>query len=132
MYFDFLIPKPPVSVQTKNRANLAHWKRLVRGEAAKTWAGSTCSGTDIQLTLVYLYARDPLDVDNIIKPIQDSLKGLVYDDDSLVTDVESHRRPLAGTFDPLRCPAVLLGAILSGMECVYVRVCTPRLLEDYL
>jgi crossover junction endodeoxyribonuclease RusA len=132
MYFDFLIPKRPVSVQTKNRANRAAWKSFVRGEAAKTWEGSACSGTDIQLTLVYLYDRDPLDADNIIKPIQDSLRGLVYDDDSLVTDVESHRRPLAGTFDLARCPAALLGAILSGTECVYVRLCTPRLLEEYL
>ncbi|HIG48948.1 MAG TPA: RusA family crossover junction endodeoxyribonuclease [candidate division Zixibacteria bacterium] len=45
--------------------------------------------------MVYLGETNaPVDTHNIIKPIQDGLVGLVYDDDLLVTDVESHRRPL--------------------------------------
>lgn len=132
MYFDFLIPRRPVSLQTRNRANLQAWKKYVQAEAAKTWSGQICSGQDIQLTLVYLYDSDPVDTDNIVKPIQDSLVGLIYEDDLLITDVESHRRPLNGTFDLTRCPRVLIQGIASGAECVYVRVCMPRSLEDYL
>ena len=82
--------------------------------------------------MVYLYDRDPVDTDNIIKPIQDALIGLVYSDDLLVTDVDSHRRPLTGTFDLTQCPNALIAGIVSGKECVYVRVCTSRSLEDYL
>ena len=37
-------------------------------------------------------------MDNIVKPILDSLKGLVYQDDSQITDLISRRRPLAGLF----------------------------------
>ena len=132
MYFDFLIPKRPVSLQIRPRANLQAWKEYVKAEAAKTWTGKPYSETDIQLTLVYLYDRDPVDTDNIVKPIQDALKGLVYDDDSLITDVESHRRSLAGTFDFTRCPSALIQGIVSSIECVYVRVCASRPLEDYL
>lgn len=77
MQFEFLIPKRPVSLQTKNKKNLQGWKSFVQAEAAKTWIGKISSGIDIHLTLVYLYDSDPVDTDNIIKPIQDALVGLV-------------------------------------------------------
>lgn len=84
------------------------------------------------MTLVYLCGEDPVDVDNIIKPIQDALVGLVYDDDVLVADVGSHRRPLTGLFDVARCPAELIRGLLSGEECVWVGVGDSRPMEDYL
>jgi Holliday junction resolvase RusA-like endonuclease len=34
---------------------------------------------------VYIYEGTAADVDNIIKPIQDALKGLAYEDDEQVT-----------------------------------------------
>ena len=61
MYFDFLIPKRPVSLQTRKTANLQSWKQYVRNEAAKTWTGQIFSGQDLQLTLIYLYNSDPVD-----------------------------------------------------------------------
>ncbi len=79
-----------------------------------------------------LYDRDPVDIDNIIKPIQDALVGVVYEDDVLITDVDAHRRPLTGTFDLTRCPSLLIQGVVAGEECVYVRVCTSRSMEDYL
>jgi len=132
MYFDFLIRKRPVSLQTKKRENLQKWKRSVQAEAEKTWTGSIFSGTDLHLTLIYLYNSDPVDTDNIIKPIQDALIGIVYDDDLLIADVDSHRRSLSGTFDLTRCPMPLVQGIISGLECVYVRVDESKPLEDYL
>lgn len=104
----------------------------MRGEAEKEWVGKTAVATNIHLTLVYLFDSDPVDVDNIIKPIQDALVGLVYEDDALVTDVESHRRSRFGEFDITRLPDLLLQAITSGTECVYVRVAEAKMLEDYL
>ena len=132
MYFDFVIPRRPVSLQTRNRANLQAWKGYVRAEATKTWVGRPYSGVDIQLILVYLCERDPVDIDNIVKPIQDALVGLVYEDDLSITDVESHRRWTSGVFDLTRCPDALVKAIDSGRDCVYVRVSAPRSLEEYL
>lgn len=132
VYFDFLIPKCPVSLQPK-RPSLQAWKAYIRSEAAKTWSGNPpCAGIEIQLTLVYLYENDPVDTDNIIKPIQDALIGLIYDDDALITDVESHRRSVNGTFDLTRCPPGLIAGIVAKEECVFVRVCMPKLLEEYL
>jgi hypothetical protein len=132
MRFEFLIPRRPVSLQTKNKKNLQAWKSFVQAEAAKTWVGPLSSGVDIHLTLVYLYDTDPVDTDNIIKPIQDALVGLVYDDDLLITDVESHRRPLSGIFDVALCPNLLLYGLTLGQEFVYVKVCYAEALESYL
>ena len=132
MVFEFLIPDRPVSLQTRNRENLRQWKAYVTSEAAKSWAGSAVSDGNLQPTLIYLCGDDPVDIDNIIKPIQDALVGLVYTDDILITDVESRRRPLAGTYDVARCPVQLLQGIATGDECVYVRLSDQPILEDKL
>ena len=132
MRFEFLIPKRPVSLQTKNRKNLQAWKDFVLLEAKKAWLGNSSTLDELHLTLVYLYYEDPVDVDNIIKPIQDALVGLVYNDDLAIVDVESHRRPLSGPFEILKYPRLLAEGILGGGECVYVRVTDAKPLEDFL
>ena len=129
--FEFLIPRRPVSVQAK-RSSLRTWRTFVQGEAAKVWAGSTINTGDLHIMLVYLYDLSPPDTDNIVKPIQDALVGLVFSDDSLITDVEAHRRSLKGTFDLTRLPPMVLAGVYSMKECVYVRVSSSRSLEDYL
>jgi hypothetical protein len=74
------------------------------------------------ITLVYLYDEAALDVDNIIKPIQDALVGLAFPDDSMVTDVISRRRQLGGTFDLSRASPVLIEGFEYGDEFVYVHI----------
>jgi hypothetical protein len=132
MYFDFLIPKRPVSLQTRKTTNLQAWKQYVRAEAEKTWTGQFFTERNIQLTLVYLYSGDPLDTDNIIKPIQDALIGLIYKDDLIISDINVHRRPFSDTFDMTLLPILLVQGIVSRLECVYVQVSEPKRLEEYL
>lgn len=130
MNFEFLIPRRPLSVHAKPR-KLQAWKSFVRTEAAKNWIGSPLE-IDVHLTLVYLCDESPPDIDNIIKPIQDALIGVVFGDDSQITDVESHRRFLDQSFDLTRLPIILLAGIAACQECVYVRVGESLPLEDYL
>jgi crossover junction endodeoxyribonuclease RusA len=130
--FEFLIPRRPVSLQTRHRANLQAWKSYVAGEALKAWNGTLIAAGDLELTLVYLFDSAPPDTDNIVKPIQDALVGLVFSDDALVSDVGSHRRSLQGTFDLTRLPDLMIAGIAAGQECVYVRVSASLPLEDYL
>jgi hypothetical protein len=131
MLFDFLIPRRPLSIQAKHQ-NKQRWQQFVRAEAAKTWTDFVPFSSDLHLTLIYLFDTDPADIDNIIKPIQDALIGLVYLDDSFITDIEAHKRPLAGTFDLTKCPPELVRGIAVGKECVYVRIAAAKALEDYL
>lgn len=131
---EFLIPRRPLSFQTRNRKYYQAWKRFVAGEAGKVWGNRPAlrSG-DLHLALIYLSRRNPPDLDNIIKPIQDALVGLVMRDDSLVADVECHRRAIAGTFFELaRLPPLLRQGLLSDAECVYVRLSDSEPVEDLL
>ena len=128
---DFLIPRRPLSSQAKAR-NLQKWKQYVRDEAAKVWLGEPLLAGPYELTIVYLSEVLPPDVDNIVKPIQDALKGLVMADDSLISDVRSHRRPLNDTFDLTHLPELLILGLATAQECVYVRLGHSKPLESYL
>ncbi|NJM11509.1 MAG: RusA family crossover junction endodeoxyribonuclease [Synechococcaceae cyanobacterium SM1_2_3] len=132
--FEFLIPQRPVSLQTRNRANLQAWKNFVRGEAQKVWNNSTppVSSPPLRLSIVYLCDRSPADTDNIIKPIQDALVRLIFEDDCLVSDVDSHRRFLDEPIDLTNLPPLLQIGVAAGSECVYVRVSDAQDLRSYL
>lgn len=131
--FEFVIPQRPVSLQTKNRRNLQAWKSFVTAEAAKTWpGGAEPFAGDLRVTLVYLAADDAADVDNIIKPIQDALVGMVYQDDFAVCDVDCHRRFLSEPIDVTNLPSLLQAGVAKADECVYVRVSDASELRDYL
>lgn len=128
---EFLIPRRPLSLQAK-RSRLQAWKGFVRGEAARVWNDAIIEIGDLHLTLVYLCDLAPPDTDNIVKPIQDALVGLVFSDDGLIADVECHRRSLSGVFDLTLLPNLLVAGIALGQECVYVRVSSSRQLAEYL
>jgi len=134
MKFEFLIPERPVSVQARRRQRVREWQQFVADQAAKTWEQAPITDQHLQLTLVYLCGDAPVDTDNIIKPILDALKGLIYEDDVQITDVESRRRPLASLFDYNvdKWPDQLLQGLLSGNECVYVCLSDQPILEDKL
>lgn len=137
MDFEFVIPKRPVSLQTRKRNSLNNWKSYVRSEVAKSWKDDIVRHVALHLTLIFLYDTAPLDIDNIVKPIQDALVGLVYEDDALITDVSAHRRHVLSLYSadgvyPVKYPELLIRAILAQRECVYVRIRNRRLLEDYL
>jgi crossover junction endodeoxyribonuclease RusA len=71
-------------------------------------------------------------IDNIIKPIQDALVGIVYADDSLISDVDSHRRFLSDAIDITNLPPLLIKGVILAEECIYIRVCLAEKLETYL
>lgn len=70
--------------------------------------------------MLYLYDEAALDVDNILKPIQDALIGVILEDDSVVTDVELRRRWRGTTFTLKAVSPVLAAGLELGREFVYV------------
>jgi crossover junction endodeoxyribonuclease RusA len=119
--FEFLIRSRLVSQQARRSRRKDAWKDFVRREAERSW-GPVHGPADgpVCVTLIYLYDEVALDVDNILKPIQDALVGLVFPDDSLVTDVIIRRRELRGTFDLTQVSSVLVEGFEYGNEFVYV------------
>lgn len=131
--FEYLIEKRPVSLQTRNRENLQAWKTFVRCEVAKAWRDKPpIAAMALRFTLVYLCDDSPADTDNIIKPIQDALVGLVFKDDNLISDVDSHRRFISEGIDISVLPPLLQRGVASGLECVYIKVSLAQPLEIYL
>ena len=97
--FEFIVDGPPVSQQTRRRERLRAWKSIVRQEAEKYWSLEQKVATGpIMLQVTYFYDAIAIDVDNIVKPIQDAIIGLAYIDDDQVTDILVRKRNLSGNF----------------------------------
>jgi crossover junction endodeoxyribonuclease RusA len=123
--FEFTVLGPPVSQQSHNRQRLQAWKALVRAAAAAKWPADTEPAKGAVRLVVTYYHDGPLprlDGDNMAKPIQDALNGLVYVDDRQVTDQESHSRNLNGRFTVRHASMVLLQAFSVGDEFLHVQV----------
>lgn len=118
---EFVILERPVSQQARRRERVREWKAFVTTYAVR--AGAPKPATEpVSLTLVYFYQEAALDLDNILKPIQDALVGTILTDDAIVTDVEMHRRWLRSPFVLEAVSPVLAAGIGLGKEFVYVMV----------
>ena len=119
--FEFIIDGPPVSQQTRRRARLRTWRATVKQAAEKDWPRETLPITEpVMLKVTYFYDRVSIDVDNIIKPIQDALKGLVYVDDDQVTDILSRKRNLNSNFRAENLSRVLAEGFIRGNEFLHI------------
>jgi crossover junction endodeoxyribonuclease RusA len=120
--FEFIIKSRPLSIQAK-KCSLERWKKLVKQEAENKWMPSRQQAdSPVCVTLICLLDEASVDIDNIIKPILDALKGLAYLDDSIITDVIARRRKLTGNFDLSHVSPVLLGGFAHGGEFTYVHI----------
>ncbi|MEH2452350.1 RusA family crossover junction endodeoxyribonuclease [Nostoc sp.] len=100
--FEFIVDGPPVSQQARKRGKgnpIQDCKKTVRQEAEKYWSSEQKTATGlVMLQITYFYNSDQMDIDNIVKPIQDAIKGLAYVDDKQVSDLLVRKRNLLGDF----------------------------------
>lgn len=120
--FEFAIAGIPVSHQSRNKSALAAWRQLVRESAAAAWGSVGPVETPLRIAVTYFHEepRIRLDLDNMLKPIQDALNGLVYRDDRQIVDVEIRKAMLD---DPIRArhrSLVLLRGFHVGAAFVHV------------
>lgn len=119
--FEFVIPQRPVSQQARRRQRLHDWKAFVADTARQAISEPReLANGPVSLKLLYMYDEAALDADNILKPIQDALIGVVLEDDSIVTDVEIRRRWLRATFTLNAVSSTLAAGLALGSEFVYV------------
>jgi Holliday junction resolvase RusA-like endonuclease len=124
--FEFIVPGPPISAQAK-AARLREWKVTVRAVARSKWGrrGRTIPVTvKVKLRVVYYHDADDvrIDEDNMLKPIQDALNGLVYEDDNLVTDGAAYKRHLRGPLVVPDLTSVALAGFRTKREFLHVIV----------
>ena len=130
---EFVIPNRPLSLQAADRANYQEYKRYVGVLANMAWGSAPIEEGEVNVSIVFLCDnRAAIDVDNIIKPIQDAMNDIIYSDDVSVTDCDSHRRYVKEGIDLTDLPPVLIEMIVANEEAVYVRVRTTPALAEHL
>ena len=120
---EFTIKGPPVSVQTRNKARLRSWKEAVRDASiAGVAPGAIPVRIPVAVVITYYYDGVSPDVDNIVKPMLDALKGVVYEDDAQVIEAKSRKRSIDGSWRIRGVSSVLLQAFATGDDFVHVKV----------
>lgn len=130
---DFLLPRRPLSHQSSDSGKKAQWRDYVFGRAQRAWPAKPLLNYPLKFTIVYLTTeRNPGDINNFVKPIQDALCGLVYADDSMIRDLSAHLRQHGTIKDTVGFPHELISAIMSNSPCVYIAVSDSLALEKEL
>ncbi|MFC3193197.1 RusA family crossover junction endodeoxyribonuclease [Marinicella sediminis] len=123
--FEFTIKGPPISHQAKSKSK-NRWKTAVAAAAkAKIKQGDVPTIDEVAIRITYYYEGDTPDVDNIIKPIQDALIGLVYVDDSQVIQAVSSKARIDGSFTIRGASAELLLAFSNKDTFVHILITSP-------
>ena len=124
--FEFIVDGPPVSQQARKRGKgnrLQDWKKTVRQEAEKYWSSEQKTATGlVMLQITYFYDSVQIDIDNIVKPIQDAIKGLAYVDDNQVSDLLVRKRNLSSNFIIENMTSTLAEGFARGNEFLYIVV----------
>ncbi len=121
--FDFVVKGPPLSFQTKNRSRLQAWKKRVTKAARSYWpAGNRPSTEKLSIIVTNFYQKNAPDVDNIVKPIQDALIGLVYKDDSQITDCLTKKRDISGAFKVKGISRAMADGFMMNTDFIHVKV----------
>jgi hypothetical protein len=94
----------------------------VRNAAERRWASQDPLAGDVSVTITYFFDDAKLDVDNIPKPILDALNGLVYSDDSQVSDILCRRRDRRRDLRILNASPMLLDYIDKPGQFLHITV----------
>lgn len=87
------------------------------------WHDEPPYGGDILVAITYFFDGPSLDVDNVPKPVLDALKGLIYADDSQVTDLLCRKRDVDADLRlEENASSVLLAALAGRDEFLHVVV----------
>jgi hypothetical protein len=122
--FEFTVEGPPLSHQTRDKSKLSEWRLIVKDAAARRWNANAPLSVALRITVTY-YHEGPairMDNDNMVKPIQDALIGLVYNDDSQITDTSVRKTGIDGLFYVWGASMVLLEAFSRGTQFLHIKV----------
>lgn len=120
--FEFVVQGTPISQQAKGSSR-RRWMNQVLSAAQQKWpANDDAVECELKMTVVYYYEGAALDTDNMLKPIQDALEGLVYVDDSQVTDITAGKRKLDGSFKIRGLSPELAEGFISDDEFVHIKI----------
>jgi crossover junction endodeoxyribonuclease RusA len=122
---EFRVTGTPISHQGHNKPLLRQWRENVAAAArAALPDGFVAATVEVEVQVVYYFEDGPAipDEDNLLKPIQDALRGIVYADDDQVVDGTCCKRNIDGAFRVRNWSTVLAEGFVAGEEFVHVIV----------
>jgi crossover junction endodeoxyribonuclease RusA len=120
---EFTYEGPPLSLQSKSKTRKRSYKQIVETAARQVLPnGFVPTTNNLEIKITYYYEGDTPDVDNIIKPIQDALIGVVYVDDQQIADTRSRKRDINGSYKIKNVSACILQAFSNGQDFVHVKI----------
>jgi Holliday junction resolvase RusA-like endonuclease len=124
--FEFTVEGPPVSHQTRRASRLREWEQRVAQAAVDRLPAGTLplALVPLRITVVYYHERPTVNIDNdnLLKPVQDALKGIVYRDDVLITETNVRKRSLDGLYRVRGMSPVLAAAFVADTEFLFIRI----------
>jgi crossover junction endodeoxyribonuclease RusA len=129
MHLEYVVLGPPISNQQstpKGKANLILWHATIAGAARSLWTNQLLMG-HLKAIVINFYAgnRPSIDVDNMSKPILDSMQRIVYYDDRQIVQAEIIHLKIGAAFSIAGVSKVLVAALQAGSQFVYVRIEDP-------
>ena len=123
--WDFSILGVPVSVNAR-RSSIQRWKGQVHAAAQGAWpAGDAPCACKVQIHITFYHDSAPPDVDNMLKPIQDALCGVVYVDDSQLTDTHGHLRDINDQYRVKGMTPAQAAGFVADTAFVHIRIELP-------
>ncbi len=119
--YEFTVLGPPVSHQSDNKVLLAEWRKRVTTAAARDWTALPVT-YNLRIAVTYYHEGTSvrIDGDNMLKPIQDALIGLIFTDDTLITDAQIRKSPIDEPIRARHASRVLLEAFAVGQPFIHV------------
>jgi hypothetical protein len=118
---DFYVRGTPVSLQARG-PSLPAWKAKVRATCPVPSSAPTTADVSVVITYFYDGTAPAVDIDNIIKPIFDAMKGVAYVDDNQVVAVHCSRVNTSAALLFANPTAALLAALAAPGDFVHVVV----------
>ena len=120
--FEICVTGPPVSAQSHNRDMLKAWRAAVASVARNAWPVTAAPVRHPLTVMVSEFSEAAaMDRDNMVKPILDSLQGIVYENDRQVLRVDIEWADIDGEFTVrYMSPSVAL-ALSAGDEFIWIR-----------
>lgn len=122
--YSFAVIGVPISLQSSSRAR-QNYQKLVSRIASEGIAHPIKNSERVRIEIDWFSEgfKNKPDIDNIAKPIQDALKGIVFVDDDQVVSIEARKHNILYTNHFNEEPLCIVEPLLNGhSEYIFVRI----------
>ncbi|MGI4742393.1 MAG: RusA family crossover junction endodeoxyribonuclease [Janthinobacterium lividum] len=128
---EFTFEGPPLSLQSKKSSRKRAYKEMVEKAARAALPDDFLISSDkLEIKITYYFEGEAPDVDNIIKPIQDALIGVIYIDDKQIADTRSRQKDINGSYKIRNSSACLLQAFGCGKDFIHIKIDAHVVTQD--